>query len=66
MVDLKPEDIAAFDYVEDLVKRGKYDYPAQNACGWGYLWHGHALRDAFVAGVKYAREHPPSAALGGE
>ncbi len=63
MADLKAEQLAACDYVDDLVNRGKYDFPAENACGWGYLWHGYALRDAFEAGVKYGRAHPsPDAA----
>jgi hypothetical protein len=53
---------AAHAFVEDMVKREKYDYPAENACGWGYLWHGWALRDAFYAGVRWA-EARPSATL---
>ena len=49
---------AADAFVDDLVARGRFDAPADNALQWGYLWHGWALRDAFYAGARWAESAP--------
>jgi hypothetical protein len=49
---LNPENIgAAFDYVESVlnVTNVTTQYSLH-----GNLWYGHALREAFLAGIRYA------------
>jgi hypothetical protein len=48
--ELHPEISAAYDYV-DSVSHTK-SYPETHS------WSGWALREAFLAGITYAREHP--------
>jgi hypothetical protein len=49
--DLPPEVIAAYQFVDKMVSEAdNIDTPGAP------LWHGWALREAFLAGVKWAKK----------
>jgi hypothetical protein len=49
---LTPEHSAAYAFVDEMI-------PHAASRADGYLWHGWALREAFLRGVEYARANPP-------
>lgn len=56
--DLDPAMLAAYAHVEVML-------PTADAHSFGApLWHGWALRNAFIAGVKYAEEAAAAKATG--
>lgn len=45
--ELHPELVAAYDYVDSVLHTADVTMP--------YVWHGWALREAFLAGISYAK-----------
>jgi hypothetical protein len=48
---LHPEISAAYDYVDSVLETSEFDTPY-------YLWCGWSMREAFLAGITYARRQP--------
>lgn len=51
--ELTKEHSAAYDFVDVMI-------PHAASQADGYLWHGWALREAFMHGVEWARKESPS------
>lgn len=46
--ELHPEIVAAYDYVDSVLHTADPAMP--------FVWHGWALREAFLAGISFARD----------